>query len=282
MAYVLIVISTLLFSLQFFFQQNFQKIEGSGAISSFCFTAYSSLIGIIISLSTTGFRLGFSGFTVLIAFLSGLNGIIMSYCSIKAFSTINLSVYSVFSMLGGMMLPFVFGIIFYNESLTFLKVLCVVLIAASLFLTMDKTKRNDKKAYFYYAGIFFFNGMSGVLAKIHQSGADALENGNYLAYTHMTSFLICAAIVLVKKPSALRLGIRSIALSAGNSILNTAGNLLLLIALMTLPASIQYPMVTGGVIVFSFLISLLQKEKFTWRSFLALVIAVVSTVLLAF
>ena len=65
------------------------------------------------------------------------------------------------------------------------------------------------------------------------------------------------------------------------SVLNSVGNLLLLIALLNLPASVQYPVVTGGVIIVSTLIVIIRKEKITKKEILAAGVAFIATVLMA-
>ena len=47
----------------------------------------------------------------------------------------------------------------------------------------------------------------------------------------------------------------------GYGILNKIGNFLLLIALAHLPASVQYPMVTGGVMICSTVICFFTRQK---------------------
>ena len=56
---------------------------------------------------------------------------------------------------------------------------------------------------------------------------------------------------------------------------------MLLIALLHLPASVQYPVVTGGVIIMSTLIDIIRREKITQKELLAAGIAFVATVLMA-
>ena len=56
---------------------------------------------------------------------------------------------------------------------------------------------------------------------------------------------------------------------------------LLLIALLKLPASVQYPVVTGGVIVFSTIIDVIRKTKLKKREIIAAIIAFASTVVMA-
>ena len=64
------------------------------------------------------------------------------------------------------------------------------------------------------------------------------------------------------------------------SVLNSVGNLLLLIALLHLPASVQYPVITGGVIVVSTLIVIIRREIITKKELLAAGIAFVATTLM--
>lgn len=54
-------------------------------------------------------------------------------CSLKAPEKVNLSIYSFFTMLGGMMLPFFAGIAFYNESMTVAKAICVAFLRLCLY-----------------------------------------------------------------------------------------------------------------------------------------------------
>ena len=68
---------------------------------------------------------------------------------------------------------------------------------------------------------------------------------------------------------------------AGYSVLCSVGNLLLLLALLHLPASVQYPIVTGGVIVFSTAIALLRRERVTKKEILAAAIAFAASALMA-
>ena len=63
----------------------------------------------------------------------------------------------------------------------------------------------------------------------------------------------------------------------------SAGTLFLLLAARSVPASVQYPVVSGGVIVLSALTSVVVfKDKLSIREIIAIAGAFVSTVLFAF
>ena len=100
--YVLVVISTILFSLQFLFNQRFQETYGTGMKATQVFSLYKSLVIILMMLLIAGFTVEFTWFSLGMATVYALSGIAMGYYSLKAFSVANLSVYSVFSMLVNM------------------------------------------------------------------------------------------------------------------------------------------------------------------------------------
>jgi multidrug transporter EmrE-like cation transporter len=61
----------------------------------------------------------------------------------------------------------------------------------------------------------------------------------------------------------------------GYGVLNKIGNFLLLIALAHLPASVQYPMVTGGVMICSTVICFFTHQKPGKREIASLVLSFV-------
>ena len=63
---------------------------------------------------------------------------------------------------------------------------------------------------------------------------------------------------------------------AGYAAVNGAGQFISLTTMERLPVSLQQPMVTGGVLGFSFLISVIMKEKQTKKSVISFVLAVLA------
>ena len=60
---------------------------------------------------------------------------------------------------------------------------------------------------------------------------------------------------------------------AGTGILNHLANWLVLVALFTLPVSVQYPFITGGTIIVSTIISLFTDKKPSKREVISVVLA---------
>ena len=123
------------------------------------------MAGLIVLMIANGFKPEFTLFTLVMAILTSFNGFAFTFCSFKALDRINLSLYSLFSMLGGMMLPFLQGLFFFDEKMTWGKGICLVLIIAALLCTIKKGE-SKRGGFVFYAGVFVLNGMSGVLSKI--------------------------------------------------------------------------------------------------------------------
>lgn len=78
------------------FDDGYQKESGCGWKSSLKLSLYSSAVGLIALFVINGFKLRFSGFSVIVATVYAAVCILLNYSSVKALRYANLSVYSVF------------------------------------------------------------------------------------------------------------------------------------------------------------------------------------------
>ena len=280
--YLLVFAATILFALQFLFNQKFENEQGSGLQSALEFSFYKSIIIVVIMLLISGFRIVITPFSVELSVIYSAACILMTYFSMKAFAVANLSVYSVFSMLGGMLLPFLLGIGFFDEKLTPFKIVCCALIVFSVLLNLRGGKQS-KKAFLYYMAVFILNGSVGVISKIHQSSSlPHTDSTGFMFISSAVSVIICGIWLLVQYRKIPLIKGKSLIYASGYGIFNGAGNWFLLISLAHLPASVQYPLVTGGVMVFSTIISVIRKEKLSKTDYIAAAISFIASVLMAF
>lgn len=270
-----------MFSFQFLFNGIFEKEYGNSLRAMFVFSAGSSLVGFLVLLVINGFNFEFTRFSALMAFFAALDSIGYTYFSLKALGRINLSLYSMFSMLGGMILPSIAGILFYNEELTLGKGICYVLLMLSLLLSSEKGEK--KSGYIYYMGVFVLNGMSGVLSTIFQNAPyEKTSAAGYSMLIALTALVICLIFLPFVKGNGERLTKKAVVSMGGYGVLCRVGNYLLLIALAHLPASAQYPFVTGGVMVISTVISLFTKNKPSKREIIGVGAAFAALIILMF
>ncbi len=283
MYYILILISVLMFGGCFALNDVYQSMRGNSLKIIMQFSLNTALAGLVILLIINGFRFEFTAFSFVMALLVAVNSFAYTFCSFKALNRINLSLYSLFAMLGGMVLPFVQGIVFYGEKITASKLACFVLIFIALLLTIKKGEKT--KEAIYYIGVFILNGMSGVLSKIFASAR--LEKTSAAGFSVLCALVsvIIAFLVLIlffrkKDEDETPATVGSIAVSSAQGIVNRIANFILIIALAHVDASVQYPMVTGGVIIVSTAISFLRKNKPSKRELASVAVAFTGLLLL--
>jgi len=280
--YSLVFAATVLFALQFLFNQKFEAVRGSDLKPALEFTLYKNIVIVLLMLIISGFRIIITPFSIGLSAVYAVACILMTYFSLKAFAVANLSVYSVFSMLGGMLLPFLLGVGFYSEKLTLFKIVCCVLIVISVLLNL-KGGKQSKKAFMYYMAVFVLNGGVGVISTIHQnSDIPHTDSTGFMFLSSLAGVIISGLWMLAKYRKIPFIKGKALLYASGYGIFNGVGNWLLLISLIHLPASVQYPLVTGGVMVFSTVISMVRKEKLTITDYIAATVSFVASVLMAF
>ncbi|MBQ5592051.1 MAG: hypothetical protein IIU80_03815 [Clostridia bacterium] len=273
--YAMVMAAVVMFGLQFFCNQQYERECKSGLSASMMFIFGGAVAGLVVLLAVNGFKWEFTPFTVLMASLAALDGMAFSFCSLKALGKINLSLYSLFSMLGGMVLPFCLGVFFFDEQFTVGKAICLVAVIAALLMSVEKG--TAKGGTVYYIGVFVFNGLSGVISKFFQaSELPKTSEAAYSVWTAVMTALISGVILaFVWKKSPLKLNAKAVVSMAGNGILNRVANFLLLLSLAYLPASVQYPMITGGVMIVSTLLGYFSPNKPKAREWIALALSFV-------
>ena len=283
MYYAMIFASVAMFGGCFALNDLYRQRRGSGLKISMESAFVGSVAGLVFLLIINKFLFEFTPFTLIMGMVAAINGLLFTFCSFKALGSINLSMYSLFSMLGGMLLPFFQGILFYGEKITVAKVVCVVLICVSLALTVTRGK--GKKGYIYYAGVFVLNGMSGVLTKLYNElPYEKTSAAGYTfwiaACTLVLSGVIWLLLSIKSKKNENRYTFKDLAIGAGNGGLSRIANFLLVIALTRVDTSVQYPAVTGGVIIASTLICFFSDRKPSRRELISVILAFAGTLAL--
>lgn len=283
MYYFLLVVATVLFSFKFLFDQKYEERCGSSLMAAMMFSLYTAVCGFAVLFAVNGFKMDFSWISFMITAIHAVVGILYTMASVKSFEEVNLSAYSVFAMLGGMLLPSVYGLIFCSEAALPVKFLCYVLIIAALLFEIDFKQKSGKKIY--YVAIFILNGMSGVMAVIHQSiqAYKIVDSFSFLMLANIWTAVICMIFLAKNAKKAVQVtDAKVLCFTFGSAVFCNIGNLLLLLSLKHLPASVQYPIVTGGVMLISLLISIVRKEHVRRKELIGTAVAFASTILIAF
>ena len=287
--YALIFLSVVMFGGGFALQDVYRKKRGSGIKISMESAFLGGIAGFIVLLIINGFSFAFTAFTLIMAVWSAVNGIAFIFFTFKALDHINLSLFSLFSMLGGMVLPFFQGIFFYAEEMTIAKMVCVAFIGLALGYTIEKGEK--KQGLIFYLGIFIINGMAGVISKIFTASEFPKTSAAGYSIWACCFTIVLSGITLLllfyvdkerngNKVLSKQVLWQSYGIGALYGVVNKVANFLLVIALAHVDASVQYPMVTGGTMIVSTLLCCFGDKKPSKKEVTSVILAFIGMVAL--
>ena len=300
--YVIILFAVVCFAGQFAFTKLYEGEVGQTATGSLCMLMGSSLVGVLLFLCLSGFRVTLTPISLLYAALLALVMIPYYMIGIRVLSLGSLAIYSMFMMLGGMLVPFFYGILFLDEGVSIGKLLGTVLLCVFIVLQAIWQKPEDARQVNGKAGkylffllcllIFFINGLTGVIAKAHSISDGAVDEMSFTvlscALTALFGLLMLLFPLFKNKAEtlcAMRIAFRGKPLII-TVLLGAAaygGSFLQLLAAGNVPASVQFPLVSGGVIVLSALVSAFCLcEKLSKKEWISTLGAFAATFLFAF
>ena len=299
-AYITILLAVFCFAGQFAFTKLYEGSVKQTNITALVMLVFTSVIGTLLYIFIGAFRVEFSAVSVFWAVLFALVMIPYYMIGIKVLSLGSLAVYGMFMMLGGMLVPFFYGVWFLRESVSVAQILGTVLLTGFIILqAVSQDKNTEKqsiktKAIFFALCliIFFLNGLTGVIAKAHQISAGAVDEVSFIviscALTAIFSLILLAFEFLRNRREKSRqvmttLKFKPMWIMALIGATTYTGNFLHLIAASDVPASVQFPLVSGGVIVLFALVSFFAfREKLTVKEWISIGGAFAATVLFAF
>ena len=304
MEYFIIILAVFCFAGQFAFTKMYESAIKQTTVTALVMLVVTSAIGAILYLFIGGFRVEFSTISVIGAILFALVMIPYYMIGIKVLSLGSLAIYSMFMMLGGMLVPFFYGVWFLKESVSVAQILGIVLLTGFIILqavsqsdpnTEKGGKQSTKTKIIFLVlclAIFLLNGLTGVIAKAHQISEGAVDEISFTviscALTAMISLLLLALEFIRNRKEKSRqvmttLKMKPMWIMALIGAATYTGNYLHLLAANDVPASVQFPLVSGGVIVLSALISFgAFKEKLSVKEWISIGGAFLATVLFAF
>ena len=285
MYYVLISLSALLYSSDFLVNKFFQKANGVSLKTSLAFNSLLGLFTVFIMLAANGFKLEVSVFSVILAGLLSLFVMLYNIIGFRLLKIGSMSLYTLYLMIGGMIVPYIFGLIFLKEPFTAARFIAIILVTLGVGFSNSKGTENKTKflVFLLYIAVFMLNGCTSVVSKIHQISISYETVGaiDFVVLTNIFRFAIAGIMFLfVKKEEGAQIQRKSVGLIVLSAIFCSIAFLFQLISAAKLPATVLFPFLTGGTIIFSaFYGRLFFKEKFTKNSIIGIILCFIGTLL---
>ena len=298
MEYFFIFLAVGCFSLQFIFSKFFAERVEQTLETALTMLFLTGLLGAALYFAVNGFTVHISTTSVWLAIAFAVVMIPYYTFSFKALTLGSVAVYSTFMMLGGMLLPFLYGVALLEEPLSWGKLvgcffMCVCILLQGISQQKSEDEKNKASALFFILCICIFvvNGLTGVIAKAHQTQPSAVDEVSFTVLSCAFTSLVSLGILLI------RLAIKRETLPLVKTVFQPkplgivcllgaamhTGNFLILLAASKIPASVQFPLISGGTILLSALFGLwFFKEKPPKKEWLCVVGAFLSTLFFAF
>ena len=277
--YLYIFAAVVLLALQFSTNKAYEVRCGDGAKASLVFATaagFASAVVTFVIAATVGGGFRFSWFSLLMGALMASLSCTYTLIGFKIMALGDMSVFMMFLMLGGMMLPYLFGVFVLQEAISVWRILGVVLLTVSMVFPVLARKKAGKAGGLFVVlciAVFLCNGVASIVSKTHQINLFEQDVVNAPSYACLGNVmngvisLVCLSVLCLRKknahdaeptpdnekaaPSAKPM-LGAIALIiAANALCNGISYTLQLLSASNLPASVLYPMVTGGSVVLS-------------------------------
>ncbi|MBQ2727534.1 MAG: hypothetical protein IJF78_17690 [Clostridia bacterium] len=297
---IYLFIACAFFAMQFIFQKLFEKRTKGGL--SVCL--WNALVCTLVTMAVLAVRSGLptesNGYVILIAALYSASGLTCTIASITAMSRGNVASLGTFCLAGGMILPFVYGIVALNEEAGLFKWLGIIVLLLSLIPSvMSKSGQSKMDARFalYASVVFVTNGFVSIFSAMHQKSPQAIDGDGFLFIAALIRLTACIMIILAIAGFRKAKGNRGVLKSAfweigkekmtgilflillvfagSYAVCNTLGNIFSLRCLLTMDASLQFPILSAVVIVLTALFGrIFFGEKITRNTWISLAMSV--------
>ncbi len=175
MEYFLILLADLLSGVVFVLNKLYGKQGGGTLASGMKANAVIGLCSSLLFLCVTGFSPAFSLYSIFMAGAIALLGAVYTTIGYSILKDGKVAVYAMFLLSGGMLLPFLWGVIRDGEPLTPLRAGGVLLIlSAIVIINFDKVKPTKRQLLLSIA-VFFLNGILVTISNIHQKAPPTLS-----------------------------------------------------------------------------------------------------------
>lgn len=287
-----IIIADALLAGSFSITKFYQKLRPVSFRNSNFFDVICAVPTIIVYLIMGGFSFKFTPFSFLMCMLQLIAAKLYGIIGYFMVASGSIALYTMFLMTGGMVLPYVFGIFFWNEQFSVLRMLALVLMIVAVIVSNFDGGKINKKLLLMSVAVFVLNGAVSIISKIHQTETrfETVDTAHFALMGAVIGMITSIAIEgyfllgdkregrkeLISKKVVLRLPILVIV----NTLCGVFSNYLLLRGATDIPASVLYPVNTGGTIVFSSVVGiLLFKEKLNSKVVISVILCCIGTIL---
>lgn len=287
---LLLLLSGILFAVQFNVNKYFQLYKPDGNSSAVCFALLgkaSSAVLFFLCVLLSGESFTANGYTLLVGGAQAFLNLAVMVFGVYVLKIGSVGAYSVSVMIGGMAVPVLFGACFFDEKLSPARGAALILIAVAVVLSAKGEKKKlTVKAFLLYAVLFLCNGFMGVFTALHTNlWGKGTGDFTFMSVTSAVAVACYLPVLAIVRRRERKRGTSDGESSCRNlprkqkilsrlspflsGALNGVANLFIVIGTASegIGSVVSFPLVTGGTILFTSIFSrLFYGEKQSRRT----------------
>lgn len=287
MQYLMLTSAALLLAMDCAMNKIYQKLSGTSPETSLFFNSILGLATAIIFFAVNKLKLSFSPYSAFTAML--MSTLVMTY-NIIGFRILkqgSMAIYSLFLMAGGMVLPYIWGLVFLDEPFSAVRTIGLIVIIGGVFISNFSGEKINLKQICMCLAVFLLNGLVSIISKMHQIEINyqCVSVIEFIILGGIFKFFIAGSLFLALKnrerQSREKNNLsKSLIVIILSGIISGTSYFLQLHGAKSLSATVLYPFITGGSIVFSTLVgAVLFKEKLCRRLIISVVLCFAGTIM---
>lgn len=253
------VIADVLLALNFASTKAYQKREGASNEKGLLFNALLGFFNALLFFAWNGFKCNITVFSAVMALIMG--GLCVAYIclSFRIMENGSMTAYTVYLMTGGMAVPYIWGLLFLDEPFSPVRTAGLLIIAAAIVAMHSESGSPRGKTLLMCVLVFFLNGFVSVVSKEHQISRSAVSSLDFVILTGAARALLSsAALLFVKKKSVkMQINRNAVLFALLCAAFSGVSYFFQLTGAVSLPATVLYPFITGGSIIFTAVAALL-------------------------
>lgn len=275
-----ILISTvvLLFTMQSFLCKIFtDSYPGKRSLAAPVFTVVSGAIVAMISFAFAGFAFSPKPLTLLLALMNAVALFGYDFFIVKSSQSGPYSIVMVFSIAGGITIPSVAAVFAFNETLSVIQIISLLVIFASVWLITQKEEAQDEKQkvspifIFFCFGLAVSNGLYGMFLDVQQRLTGSSDRDELVALTFIGATVISAVQLLITErkgfATALKQTKKSFIFLMICSVISALAVNLMVYIIPLVNVTLLYTLDNSGTLLLSLLCScIFFKEKLSVRN----------------
>lgn len=283
--YLLLAVAVFLLAVDSIFRKKYQEAAGSSMKAGLTFNILVGFTAAVVFWIFNGFKWESTPFSQLMAIAQALLGVAYGIIGFKVMKEGGVALYALFLMTGSMVVPYVWGLLFLNEPFSWLRLAGLVVIFAAVTISKVSDFKANPKQMALCIAVFFFNGFVSVISKVHQvevnypvisaAAFTVVVNFWKMALSGMAYGAVFKKFREQPKLPPLR---KIYPYVVGCTMTGGIYYVLQLLVAGKVSASVMYPMMTGGNIIFSALLGkVILHEQLSKRAIIGIILCFAGT-----